>query len=760
MVHAPGSSLADDARTGADWCRAHAELVDGWLTQLFEEAAGRHPEGIALVAVGGYGRSELCPESDIDVMLLHHRRKDVRSVADRIWYPIWDTGMHLGHSVATVQEILRLASDDLDTATTILSARTVAGDPSLADELGALGLAQWQKRSKRWLAELAARVDSRQAAAGEVAFRLEPDLKEGRGGLRDVHALTWANAARPVLLPRDVSRLAEGYDILLGARVELQRSTGRASNQLVLQEQAGVARALGYPDADALMAGIAGAARAISWTSDDNWRRVQGILRGARRHGATHKVGPGVVMRDGEVAVEAGAAACDPTVALRAALAAASHDTYIERESLERLEAEAPPVPEPWPDDARQLLIQLLMAGASAIRTIEALDQHGIWVRLLPEWAGVRARPQHNAYHRFTVDRHLLETVANAARLAGAVGRPDLLVMGALLHDLGKGEPGDHTVTGVALAKKIGARLGFPPADVDTLVTMVDQHLLLPDAATRRDLDDPATINRVVAMAGSVEHLRLLAALTEADSLATGPSAWGPWKAQLVAQLVERAAASLEGGEIAVMGRGGFPTDEQKALLDGSGPHVEGSGDTLTVVFDDHPGVFSRLAGVLALHGLDVLAAQAHSTPSGRGLAQFTVNDPFRESTPWARVGADVERAMAGRIALHARISERARAYGQAGVRQRTMAGVTVTFDNEASGDATVIDVEAPDSIGVLYRITSALAEMDLDIRAARVQTLGAHVVDAFYVRDREGNKIDAALLGEVERAIIHGVGG
>jgi [protein-PII] uridylyltransferase len=755
--------LADEVLSGAAWCEAHSALIDAWLADLLERACQSAAGGLALVAVGGYGRSELCPASDIDVMLVHDGRGDVASAADRIWYPIWDTGLHLGHSVCTVREALRLAADDLDTATALLSARHVAGDAALTAGLAGGALTQWQHRSRHWLVELASRVDLRHERAGEVAFCLEPDLKEGRGGLRDVHALRWAEAARPALLPQDSESLSRAYAVILGARVELHRTTGRPGNILALQEQPAVAAALGDTEADALMARVAEAARTIAWTSDDVWRRVQTVLRNPRGRlaGRRREVSAGVFVRDGEVEVECGDGPIeDPVLVLRAAAAAAGQHAVIERHSLERLAAHAPPLPDPWPAEARALFVELLLAGRSAVRVIEALDQRGVWVRVLPEWEPVRARPQHNAYHRFTVDRHLLETAANAARLAEGAERPDLLVVAALLHDVGKGYGGDHTNAGVVLARTITSRMGYPPGDIETMAALVEQHLLLSEIATRRDLDDPATIQKVAGLVGSVGRLRLLAALTEADSVATGTSAWGPWKAGLVHQLVDRVAQLLEGGgQPPDTSPGRFPTAAQLARLAAGGQHIDCGGNVVTVITADRPGIFSRVAGVLTLHGLDVLAAAAYSD-DGRALSEFLVADPFRDETPWGRVAADLERAVEGRLALHARVAERARLYSRpARIASRRRFAAAVRFDNHASADATVIDVHASDATGVLYRITRALAELDLDIRRARVQTLGAQVVDAFYVRDAQGKITDDQRLAEVERAILHCLG-
>jgi [protein-PII] uridylyltransferase len=289
------------------------------------------------------------------------------------------------------------------------------------------------------------------------------------------------------------------------------------------------------------------------------------------------------------------------------------------------------------------------------------------------------------------------------------------------------------------------------------VVALVEHHLLLSDVATRRDLDDATTIERVAAATGTVERLRLLAALTEADSRATSPAAWSPWKAELVGRLVERVEHVLEGGELTGMVTQYFPTAEELAELAAGGRTVEGSDDVLTVMTDDRPGIFSRVAGVLALHGLDVLSAVAHSTDDGRALARFKVVDPMRSTVPWPRVVADLDLALTGRLAVPARLAERARAYGPRRRQAAPPATTAVCFDDVASTASTVIDVHAPDAVGVLYRITRALAELDLDIRSAKVQTLGHQVVDAFYVRDADGAKItDADVLGEIRRAILH----
>jgi [protein-PII] uridylyltransferase len=759
--------VEDRSLTGLALCRALSEAADAWLAELLAAALdGGGGSDVALVAVGGYGRAELSLQSDLDVLLLHRGRADIGEIADRVWYPIWDDGVKLGHAVRTPREALALAADDLDSATALLEVRHVAGAPGLTADLAAAAAAQWARRAKRWLAELSARTKVRHASAGEVAFLLEPDLKEGRGGLRDVQALRWAQAARSLLWEGDDSALAQAYEVLLAARVELHRRTGRRGDRLVLEEQDGVAESLGRPDADTLMRDVARAARMIAWRSDDAWARIDSSLAGplGRLVRRDQVLGGGLVLREGEVHLSADApVGSDPTLVLRAAAAAAGAGTRLHRSALERLAAEAVLPEGTWPPRLRDAFVELLLAGPAAIELIEALDQAGLWVRLLPEWEPTRSKPQRNAYHRYTVDRHLLEAAAAAAALASRVARADLLVVGALFHDLGKGYPGDHTEVGIELLGRLGPRLGFPPEDVATLQNLVRHHLLLADVATRRDLDDPATVTAVAEATGDLATLELLAALTEADSLATGPAAWGTWKAGLVRDLVARTAHVLGGGHPDEV-RVAFPSPRERALLAARETLVRGSDDCLTVVAPDARGLLSRVAGVCVLHGLDVLEASAASE-DGWAIEVLRVESTTGPAVAWPRVTADVEAALAGRLALDARIAERISTYAPARAHSAHRAAATVkpsvTFDDSASATCTVVEVHAPDAMGVLYRVTRALADLHLDIASAKVQTLGPAVVDTFYVRDAAGYKLtDPGLRRELERALLHALTG
>jgi [protein-PII] uridylyltransferase len=576
-----------------------------------------------------------------------------------------------------------------------------------------------------------------------------------------VHALGWASTARTVLLTGDAEALEAAEDVLLSVRVALHRLSGRSNDQLLLERQDEVAAALRWGSADELMGRVASAARSIAWTGDEVWARVASALRGpvSRRFSRDRPLGPGLVLRDGEVHV-AGDVPVDGALVLRAAAAAAGAGARIDRPSLDRLALEAPTLDGPWPAGAREALVELLATGHAAIPVLEALDQRHLVERVLPEWAHTRSRPQRNAIHRFTVDRHLCEAAANAASLAATVARPDLLLVGSWLHDIGKGLPGDHTVVGMELLGEIAARMGFDPADVTVLVDLVRHHLLLPDVATRRDLSDDGVIEAVAEAVGSLATLELLAALTEADALATGPAAWGPWKAELVGQLVARVAHVLRGGAAGDVTGGGFPPADVAVLLASATTVVAGEGANLTVVAPDRPGLFSRVAGTLALANLTVLAADAATATAADGRAMAASR--FRvaagaEPVDWERVADQVRAAVAGRLALDARLAERARHHRRPAAVRALAPPPSVRVDNTASGTATIVEVRALDGVGVLYRITRALADLDLDIAVAKVSTLGTEVVDAFYVRTAEGAKlVDPAHVRELERAVLH----
>lgn len=729
--------LVEDAPLrGREFARAYSALVDEWIAGLLGEEAK-----VAIVAGGALGRRELAPASDLDLVLIHDGRRDFQDVAQRLWYPVWDAGIALDHSVRTPKEAIAVAADDLKVVLSLLDGRAIAGDIELAERVLASVRERWISGAKKRLAGLEEITRERHVKEGDVAHLLEPDLKQGKGGLRDLRVWHALVVAVPVVEPSELMQTAA--DELLTVRVELHRVAGRATDRLLLQYQDDVADRLDVADADGLMADVSAAARAVAWALDDAWARASSWRAGpkGRGGGGDRDLGRGIVLRDGEVDISADADLEDESLILRAAEAAARHGVRFRRGALERLtEATAPG--DPWSPAAHEALIGLLGAGEPLVPVLEALEHYGLMDRLLPEWTPVRSRPQRNSLHRFTVDRHLVEAVVQAAQLTREVARPDLLLVGAWLHDLGKGYPGDHTDAGVALVEKIGPRLGFAAEDVHVLVTLVREHLLLASVATSRDLTDPVTIETVARAVGDREVLELLAALTKADSLATGETVWSSWKEELVDDLVRRVDAALRGEPLPA------PVDEadgrRRALVDRAAGEllVEVDGTTVDVVAPDRPGLLAVIVGLLALRGQSVRSAVA-TTAEGVAVDSFTIQPVFERAPDWSSLRDELASALVGDGDLEARVEERSDRYRPRQSAAARPPDPVVLVHVEGASDATVVEVRSPDDVGVLFRIARTFTSLDLDIHQARAVTLGQEVVDTFYVCDAAGNPVD-----------------
>jgi len=792
--------VADTDRRGAAFGVALADLCDATLEEI---AADLVLEGRwAVVVAGSYARRELCPGSDLDLVLLHSggaRGRDADAAARVLWYPFWDAGFTLGQATRTPKEALALADADLDALTALLDVRTVVGDRAFAEELDAKARALARKRRDRVVGALADAATVRYERPGPVAEMVEPNVKDGAGGLRDLQALTWAGwavsetgglaglVAAGVLAPADVAELEVANARLLDVRVALHRVTGGRADLLTLQEQDAVAAQLGVADADALLRGLADAARTVGWISRDVWARLAApAARGrAERSGRTGRGGrvgraggdatgetalaPGVVARDGRVALGDDEPVTVTSV-LRVAAAAAERDTSIDRATLARLGALDGDVA--WGPEDRDAFIRLLRAGRPLVAVFEALDHVGALVRLLPEWAHVRARPQRNVYHRFTVDRHLLEAVVEADALldgtgpaadAARRGRPELLLVGVLTHDLAKGAPGDHSEVGAEWAAAFATRIGLDAHAADVVSWLVRNHLLMADTATRRDLADPDTILRFGRTVRDTERLDLLYALTVADSQATGPAAWSTSKAALCRQLFTETDALLEDG---VVGPG--LSAERQAVLERhraqledrelSVEWAEGADGLLecTVIAQDRQGLLATVAGVLTTVGFDVQSASAYGdADTGMALEVYRGIDRFgRLDGPGRRDFTTMLRsALDGALPLRARLTESIRRYRSPA--PGPALGVDVRVDVGASASATVIEVHAPDAVGLLASVAAVFADVGLDVTVALVATSGERAVDVFYVRDAHGAKPTDPLLLERVRATL-----
>ena len=745
-------------RPGAASRAQLTSLTDEWLRAVAVDA-GLPSSGVALVAVGGYGRGELAPGSDLDLLLLHQPGLDVATIADHIWYPVWDAGLRLDHSVRTVPEARRLASSDLRVVLGLIDARTVAGDDSLTVALRSSVLGDWRSLARDRLPQLRASGEARAERSGELASLLEPDLKESYGGIRDIVVLRAVAATWITDIPHG---LLEGpHARLLDTRDALHHVAGRATDRLTQDEQAAVARLLGLADADEVLRTVAAAGRAVAYASDVTWSRVERVARrrttvrrleGRKAAPGRVPLAEGVVVQDGEVvlALEAHPER-DPVLLLRAAAAAAQAGLPLAPHTVTRLSDECPPMPTPWPPEARDALVSLLGAGRPTLRVWEALDQVDVWGQLIPEWEVLRSAPQRNAIHTFTVDRHLVETAVQASALTRRVRRPDLLLVGALLHDVGKARGGDHTDIGIELVSEIAPRIGFDQADTAVLVDLVRHHLLLPDVATRRDLDDPATVAAVSELVPDPDTLDLLGALTQADSLATGPAVWSEWKARLVDSLVARARA-MSAGDVVVEAPTFTDSEREWARGDGVDLHLaaDGPATRITIATPDRPGLLATTAGVLALHRLGVRSAQTE-TVGDRVIAVWSVQPTFGDVPPVERLREDVRRALDGSLDVGAALARRDR-----DVRRDNAAAPAVAIIPGASSRATVLEVRAHDAPGLLHHVAGAITAAGADITAALVSTLGSEVVDVFYLRSSSGQPLAAPVADSVREAVLH----
>ncbi|CAM3010981.1 [protein-PII] uridylyltransferase [Skermania piniformis] len=764
------AQLLDDAGSRHRRLDAHAlrlalvDLYELWLTTKGQELGITSNGKYAIVAVGGLGRREMLPYSDLDLILLHDNvaGPELAEVADHLWYPLWDAHIKLDHSVRTVPQAVQVAADDLTAALAMLDARHIAGDPELSNLLIGGVRADWRRSLRGRLDDLVAQVHERWQRSGEIAHRAEPDLKNGRGGLRDIQLLAalaiaqLTDAVPPLGPDAPGGGLGRAHTRLLDVRTELQRVAGRPRDQLRAQDADEIGYALGIGDRFDLARMLSDAARTVGYSVDVGLRTAaaaaprRGLSR-LRRMPVRRPLDEGVVEHGGEVGLARDARpGRDPGLVLRVAAAAARTELPIGANTLNRLADAAPELREPWPKEALDDLLVLLGSGRVAVATIEALDRTGLWGRLLPEWGAVRDLPPRDSIHTWTVDRHLVETAVYAGALTTRVSRPDLLLLAALVHDIGKGRGGDHCVVGADLATQIGNRLGLWPSDVAVLRAVVRHHLLLPEIAARRDLDDPATVAAVAeALDGDALVLELLRALAEADSMATGPGVWGGWKSSLIDDLTRRARLVMAGEELpapdpidparlARVAAGGVqvqlePADEHTYLV--------------TVVAPDRLGLFADAAGVLALHSLRVLSASLNSHVADDGettaVDTFLVAPLFGAPPAPELLRQDLIRAIAGEIDL-ARALERKE---KAAVPPSGTAGVPsghaqapprlIWFDTDVAG-RSILELRAEDRAVLLSRVAGVLESCAADVRWAKVTTLGPVVVDAFCLQLRD----------------------
>jgi [protein-PII] uridylyltransferase len=683
--------------------------------------------GAALVAVGGYGRAELAPYSDLDLVLVHDAdlAADVlQRVATDVWYPLWDSGANLDHSVRTLDQMVSTAGQDLKVALGLLDVRHVAGDPNLTLRLRTTMLNQWRRDARERLRDLKALVHSRHELMGELAHASVPDVKETEGGLRDATVLkalvaTWLVDVPHVELER--SRLA-----LLDMRDHVHALAGRASDRITPEMWSDLAPLLGVADDRAAQVAVRELGRRIAHLSRLTWRRVDDALdraTSARRPSLT-PVATGVALAAGEIVLDRSARpAEDPALLLRAAAAAAERDVVLAPPTAARLVRECAPLPTPWPTEARDLLVRLLASGPGLLGTWETLEETGALDGFLPEWERIRLLPHASEIHRFTVDRHVVETCIEASSLIRRVDRPDVLMVAALLHDIGKGSLTEHSVAGEPVAREIATRMGFDDEGVDLVALLVRWHLLLSETATTRDPDDPATVQAVVDRVPSRQALDLLTVLTEADARAASPKAWSTWRAGLIGDLSRRTAASLASGTALppVVSEAVAVPDAARQGMVFTVEEVD-DGSRVTAIAPDRVGLLADVSAVFAMQRVRIRGARAWFQ-DGLGVSVWEVAEPGVQP---ATLRQTYDGVVEGRLDPASRLRPSS----------PTLLPPSVDVRPEASAHATVLEVRTSDRPGVVHLVCAALARLDVTVRSAHVDTVGPQAVDVFYLQE------------------------
>ena len=742
--------------------RERSNESDRYLLSLFSEALakiGKNSKGVAIAAVGGYGRGELSPGSDLDIVILHQGQFAVNTLnefVNALLYPLWDRNS-VDHSVRTRTEVRDAAESDLKVALGLLDIRLVAGDADLVAAVQSDSLESWRKQATKRLPELRQSLRARHERAGELAYLLEPDVKEARGGLRDINALRAIALSGVVSVP--LERIGWAESKLNDVRETLHETSGRNKDRLLFQEQDAVARKLNYADADALMSDVAQAARLVDYLLEFMWHQIE--HKGKDGFGRFHRkprtdtvarnlsVSQKEVVIDPFVDIES-----DPVLGLRAAATAAQLGLPISMDSYSLLSSALNEgkalLPTPWPREAREYLISLIGAGESMISIFEALDQEEIIFHWVPEWRALRSLPQRNALHRHTVDRHMVETAVHAAALTRKVHRPDLLLFAALFHDIGKGSEEDHSVRGERLIAPLAARIGFPESDITIIKLLVKHHLLLSSTATRRDLDDPATIQSILSEIPDLNTLELLHALSIADGEATGSAGWSDWKATLVSDLVSRVKKAMTGSSTVAQQP---EIDQEQLQIAETGVlqvklEQRENGYSIEIISPDKPGLLSLVAGVLNSSRLDVKSARTKSHANSAVMTWIVTPEPHAPDVSAEYLRREIESAYKDATHIEEKLIARAEAY--ASTPSIPVPDPIVEIFNDGATEATIIEVRSHDRPGLLFRIGAGITQSRVDIRSAIVTTLGAEAIDTLYVTEIAGGPLSEVRAEEV----------
>jgi len=840
--HAEGAS-------GQESVRAHARLIDDVvlaLTRLLAADGARDglaPTPLAVMALGGYGRGELNLQSDVDLMVIYEGELSpyVQRAMQELLYTLWDLGLQVGHSLRSLDDCVAMARTDFSSRTSMQEARFLAGDRRLfARFQRVLRENVYRRDFGKFLETTLTERDQRYRKFGASPYIGEPNVKESAGGLRDMHTAMWLGAAKfgartlreladkGLITPREQAAADAALTFLWRVRNELHFFSGHKNDVLGRDLQPRIAKNLGYEN-------------------DETSLGVERFMHDYYLHARViHRVSRRLIARCQETLSRRGSAErrqrqqalADGLVFFDGALHLADRDPRRLREDatrlmkvfwhLHRLGCELSLDLERAVEDAlhlvddgfrrsplvRDLFLDVCRNWGRVAQTFSEMHEIGLLGRYLPEFGALTCLVQYDVYHRFSADQHSLFAVEHLEALApgqsaeseGAalvfneVEKPELLMLGMLLHDIGKAQGHGHVAKGIPLVRALTARMGLDPADAGAVEFLVAHHLTMSHVAQRRDIDDPKTVADFAATAGDPQRLRMLYLLTYADMRAVGPGVLTPWQARILHELYARALARLTGGRVArpnrtqLVGRLHAAVGEDLELqavkahlamvtdrylastsvqrmaehlrmlrrLAGASVVTElfhhpdlGSSD-LVVVTRDVPGLFALIAGTLAAHGVNIISAQIHTRADGIAIDTFQVNDPLGETLTskarWTRLLDALRVVLTGEERVET-LLERRRAAGRA---PASAAGPPkITLDNQLSDAATVLEVKCPDRLGLLYLITRTLSALGLDIASARIATEIDQAFDTFYVHDRQGRKLeDPETLARVREAL------
>jgi [protein-PII] uridylyltransferase len=819
--------------------QAYSWLTDEIVKQVLYVSQERlHPlpnptqgEKLSLIAVGGYGRGEMAPESDVDLLFLTPYKMTpwAESVIESILYMLWDLKLKVGHASRTVKDCVRLAREDYTIRTSLVEYRYIAGDAPLAERLGQQ---LWEDLFKDTAGEfIEAKLDERakrHRKQGGQRYVVEPNVKEGKGGLRDLQSLYWISkyiydvkkasdlVDLGVFSAEEFETFVTAADFLWAVRCHMHLITKRATDQLTFDLQVEVASAMGYTDH--------GGRRAVE-------HFMQAYFRQANRVGeltrifltaleATHTKPEPVLLRlfgrrkkakapytikqNRLTIADEDAFFADKVNMLRIFEEALRTGTLLHPDAMRLIAANLTQIDDDLRQnrEARRIFLDLLLKHGNPERALRRMNELGVLDAFIPEFAPIVAMMQFNMYHHYTVDEHTIQCISNLAQIernelieelpvaSGILERGvnrKVLYIALLLHDIGKGQDEDHSILGAQIARKVAPRLGLSKKDCATVEWLIRYHLLMSDVAQKRDISEPRTVRGFAKAVKSVERLDLLTVLTVCDIRGVGPGTWNNWKAVLIRNLYKATKSALENG-LEDLNRNTRETEAKRALrtaLTGwpakdikteisrhYGPYWQGmplashvtfanllrgiSDDEmqLDLMMDvdrdatrtcfamvDHPGVFSRMTGALALVGANVVDASSYTSKDGYVTAVFWIQDndgtPYEESR-LPRLQQMISKTLSGDVVARDalvskdKIKKRERAF---------KVQTNITFDNEGSEIYTIIEVESRDRPGLLYDLTRTLANSYVYIASAVIATYGEQVVDTFYVKDMVGLK-------------------